>query len=166
METRSKTVFIRTLFAIFSAFLFVTAGCHKSQREIAEEQALERHKREAAGRPVMANPAMRAAMSNYLQSAEGVRMQSQFEFLGKLKKSGQMPGIPKDTHGTLRQEKGPEDVTPDGGYTQEFHLLTSDNPPTHYHIVIAQASSNGPFELKKVWRADGSGKVIEEYPIQ
>jgi hypothetical protein len=152
------------IFVVF-ALAFVTFGCKKSRREIAEENAIKRHQQEA-GHPQMANPALRAALSNYMRTSEGMEIDSALNFMTSLKKEDRLPGIPKSVKGMLRLEKKPTDTTPEGGCSQEIHYFTMNVPHQDYFYFIARISSNSPWELKRAVQTDVTGKVIAEYPVQ
>ena len=150
METRSKMVFIRTLFAIFSASLFVTAGCHKSQPEIAEEKAIERHNQEAV-LPPPTGPAF-------------ARLKSQSDYLENLHTNGLLPGVPKDPKGFFGADAAIY-VTPEGGSTQEVVFWTRDKPRQDYHYIVGRVSNNSSWQITKAWHPDPSSKAIQEYPV-
>jgi hypothetical protein len=151
------------LFAMLILTL-LACGCRKSEREIAEENALKRHQEEV--NPAHSSESSRVAMSNYLRTPDGKLMVREFGFLDGLKKNEQLPGVSKDVKGTMRREKKPSDLTSEGGCSQEFHYVTKDSPPQNFYYVIARASTNSPWQLKRAWQTDASGKVIQEFPVQ
>lgn len=156
---------VALIFVVF-AFACVTFGCKKSAREIAEENAIKRHQEEAGHPPMIANPALRAALSNYMRTPEGMEMDSALNFMTSLKKEDKLPGISKGVKGMLRWEKKPTDTTPEGGCSQEVHYFTTDTPHQDYYYFITRISSNSPWQLKKAVQTDATGKVIAEYPVQ
>ena len=161
---RTETCCLQLIAAALALTLFA-CSCKKSQRDIAEEKAIKRHQQEV-GRQPMLSP---SAWSNYLQSPAGKQakiMISALGFLKSCKTNGQLPGVSKDTKGMFRSEKRPSDETPDGGCSIEIHFFTQDQSLQNYYYVVGQVSSNSPWQFKKAWRADPSGKVIEDYPIQ
>lgn len=145
--------------------LMLACSCKKSERDIAEEKAIKRHEQEVGSHPLLSP----SAWSNYLQTPSGKQASiaiSALGFLKSCKTNGQLPGVSKDTKGMFRSEKKPSDAAPDGGHSIEIHFFTRDQPKQDFYYVIGQVSSNSPWQFKKAWRADQSGKVIEEYPVQ
>jgi len=162
----TQSIMSVALILVVFALTFATFGCKKSAREIAEENAIKRHQQEAGHPPMIPNPALRAALSNYMRTPEGMEIDSALTFMTSLKKKDRLPGIPKGVKGMLRLEKKPTDTTPDGGCSQEVHYFTMNTPHQDYYYFIARNSSNSPWELKRAVQADASGKVIQEFPIQ
>jgi len=137
--------------------LSLVPGCRKSAQELAEQNAIARHNREAqqikAFRKLMSGP-------------DAHRVYQGFNFLARLGHDGQLPGISRNSHGRLGLDKPPA-VTPNGPYywSQEFRVTTQDTPSRICHYVLVQTYSNSDFQLQKAWRSDAGGKVLEEYPI-
>ena len=143
----------------------IASGCHKSDSEIAEENAIKRHEQEVAARNP-ASPAARAAWSNYMKTPEYKRIDSAFLFVRSNKLNGQLPGVSRDTKGMFRIEKRPSDVTTEGGCSQEIHFLTTNHPSDNFYFVIARTSTNAPWQFKRAWHVDPSGNVVQEFPAQ
>jgi hypothetical protein len=146
-QSRMTAVMLIMVFAL----AFATFGCHKSQSEIAEEKAIERHK-QAPSLPPPSGPAF-------------ARLKSQADYLENLHTNGLLPGISKDLKGFFGADVGVY-ITPDGGSTQEVVFRTRNKPPQDYHYIVGRASSNSTWHINKAWHADPSDKVIHEYPVQ
>ena len=147
------------------ALALVACGCKKSPREIAEENAVKRHQKEAAQHPMMSA----AQWSNYIKTPEGRKFMiaaSALNFAKSSKTNGQLPGISKDTKGRFIVQKSPWDMTPDGGSSVQVIFSTPDHPAQIDYYIVGRVSSNSSWEFKKAWRADQSGNVIEEFPVQ
>jgi hypothetical protein len=144
----------------------LAGGCKKSERDIAEEKAINRHEQDVGSHPMLSH----AAWSNYLQTPAGKQAMIAFsalDFLKSCKTNGQLPGVSKDTKGMFRSEKKPSDLTTDGSCSMEIHFFTRDQPQQQdYYYIIARASSNSTWQFNKAWQTDHSGKVIQEYPVQ
>ena len=143
------------------ALTLLACGCHKSPREIAEENAIKRHEQEVSHR----GPS-REWISNYLRTPEGMRFGSEGGFLMSLLTNGQLPGVSKDRKGYFRFEKKVAGLTSDGGCSNEVHFLTLENPADNYYYVISQDSSNSPWQMRKAWHTDQSSNIIQEFPVQ
>lgn len=156
----------QTLILAALTVVVVTCGCKKSEREIAEENAIKRHQQDATHRGPMMSPAQ---WSNYVRTPEGKQMLraiNGLDFFKSSRTNGQVPGISKDTKGRGIVQKRPSEIPPDGGCSVEVHFLTLDRPRQNYYYIVTQATSNSPWHFQKAWHADWSGKVIEEYPVQ
>lgn len=157
---------VALIFIVF-ALACVTLGCKKSERDIAEAKAIERHKQEAA-HGYAPSPAQLKRMPNHTPSPAAERLQSETTFLAELKENGLLPGVSKDLKGYFGiWEK--TTATPEGGATQEVHFLTSlpaNKSRKNYHYIVSRAASNSTWQINKAWLTDSSGKVIQEYPVQ
>ncbi|HXT10123.1 MAG TPA: hypothetical protein VN873_01065 [Candidatus Angelobacter sp.] len=140
-----KVIRIAALFVL----LLVAFGCRKSKRDIAEENAIQRH-----GKEVQVEKDVRQ------------RIIQTFRFLTRLRSAGKLPGISMDDHGTVSVEKMPSTL-PDGRLAQEFHVvITNASPARNFYYVVAENTNNGESQLSKAWRTDPAGNVLEQYPVQ
>lgn len=146
----------------FAAVVCLTAvslvsGCRKSAQELAEQKAIARHEQEVQRKKTLLKE---------IRTLDTDRITRGANFLGLLHERGQLPGSSKAAHGNLRLEKLPT-ISPDGPYywSLELHAVTQDTPPRSLYYVVVQTYSNSDFQLQKAWRADDSGKAVEEYPI-
>ena len=133
-------------------------GCRqRSERELAEQKAIERHKQDIQ---------QQAAFQEAFRQIGEDNMAKAVQFFVNSAQNGRMPGLSPNAHGTMRMEKMPV-ISPNGPYflSGEVHLITSDSPPKNFYYVVVQTYSNSDFQVQKAWRADVSGKVLEEYPI-
>jgi hypothetical protein len=136
----------------------VSPGCRqRSEQELAEQKAIERHKQDIR---------QQAAFQETIEQIGAANMAKAAQFFVNSAQNGRMPGLSPNAHGTMRMEKMPV-ISPTGPYflSGEVHLITSDSPPKNYYYVVVQTYSNSDFQVQKAWRADDSGKVLEEYPI-
>jgi hypothetical protein len=137
---------------ILSLFvLVVVSGCRKSAREIAEENAIKRHRQDLLQQ---ADPRPPAALMQGLN------------FLLDLNKKNQLPGISSNDNRnmSLRMDKPPE-LKADGRLVLELHLFTEGSPRMNYFYVVAEDTNKNQTQLLKAWRAD-EWKVVEEFPVQ
>jgi hypothetical protein len=143
--------------AICVAAVSLASSCRKSAQELAEQKAIERHEQDVQRRKELVKT---------IKKLDTDRISKSADFLGMLHESGRLPGTVKDADGELRLDKLPT-VSPNGPYywTLELHGITKEVPPRNLFYVLVQTYSNSDFQLQKAWRADDSGKVVEEYPI-
>ena len=76
-----------------------------------------------------------------------------------LKKEGRLPGFPKGDkrHGSMMAYfDSPRSITAD---------VATDGATDVYHYRLVQASKDGPWKLRKAWRTDLNGRLLEEYPV-
>ncbi len=79
-------------------------------------------------------------------------------FLIDLKKKGQLPGHTKDQHGQLDYS---------GSYSDSpTFTIRKTGDSFIYHYTISRTSKDSPWKLKRVWRTDKDGHMIEEYPVR
>jgi hypothetical protein len=131
---------------------FVTFGCKKSAREVAEEKAIEHHKKESTPLRPASDPAF-------------AELKSQANFVENLHTNGRLPGVSKELKGFFGADVGVY-ITPDGGSTQEVVFWTRDKPRQGYHYIVGRASSNSSWQINKAWHADPASKVTQEYSVQ
>ncbi len=139
--------------------VFPVTGCKKSAQELAEQKAIARHEHDEHEKK---------AFEQIFQGPNRSRLRESVGALVALAQENQLPGASEeDKHGSLNLDHIPE-LHPNGPYywTQEFHGIIKDSPPRHLHFVLVQAYSNSDFQLQKAWRADASGKILENYPIK
>jgi hypothetical protein len=76
-----------------------------------------------------------------------------------LKKEGRLPGFPigGKRHGSMMiYFDSPLSITAD---------VAADGATDVYHYRLVQASKGGPWKLRKAWRTDLNGRLLEEYPV-
>lgn len=101
------------------------------------------------------------------------------EFLENLRENGQLPGVSKDEETTIYY-KDFSDLTFRPPNEKEATYLTSSRRPigtsvtfdfcsnsgtSVFHYQVIQMSKDDPWKLKKAWRTDQNGHLIEQYPI-
>lgn len=88
---------------------------------------------------------------------------STLQFLGRLRKQGQLPGWSKNGEGA----------------TTAFHFNHVPSPyldsvtwdarkkgdSSIYHYTVARASKDNPWKLQNAWRTDANGRVVQEYAV-
>jgi hypothetical protein len=90
--------------------------------------------------------------------AEG---ESGAQFLIRLAKDGRLPGIHQDDHGNMSARAGAVSYP----YSLTFQFAkTGDTSKCNYTIV--QLTKGSEWKLKRAWRTDAGGKVIEEWTVQ
>ncbi len=155
MQTRPSKLLLAA--AVCLAAVSLVAGCRKSAQELAEQKAIARHEQDVQ---------RKQALMNEVKGLDTDRISRGAGFLEMLHENGRLPGYSKDAHGNLRLEKPPT-ISRKGPYywSLELRAFTQDAPPRNLYFVLVQTYSNSGFQLQKAWREDGSGKVVEEYPI-
>ncbi len=73
-----------------------------------------------------------------------------------------LPGSSVETNGAFRSDfagaiRYPLTVTVDAAVNDEGFLL---------HYQLERASPNGPWQLKRAWRTDPAGHLLQEYPVR
>jgi hypothetical protein len=79
------------------------------------------------------------------------------EFLKLLKENDQLPGWKKGTDG--------ETAYPEADASSVTINIGDRSSSSVYHYTTSRLSKHGPLKLQKAWRADKTGKTIEEFPI-
>jgi hypothetical protein len=85
-------------------------------------------------------------------------LRAAMEFLRDLKRKGQAPGWLPNDKGKLSAETHPDPETFGFAAGKE-----GDSMVCHY--LIARNSKESPWRLKRAWRTDQNGKVIEEFSV-
>lgn len=102
-------------------------------------------------------------VSRDLKAAMTPAQKSSLKSLERLKKSGQLPGVPKDSHGTLTAFHFTQAASPYLDTATWDGQMNGDSSIRHFSLT--RTSKNGPWKLQKAWRTDQSGHTIEEYPL-
>ena len=88
------------------------------------------------------------------------------QFLATLRESGQLPGVPQNSHGSisvnaplsaLQEAKYPFTVTLD-------LVLEGDSMTNHYTVV--RPAKDASWQLDKAWRTDTQGHTVVEWPVK
>jgi len=94
------------------------------------------------------------------------------EFLVRLKQKGQLPGFSTGEEATIYYKNSDLVFRPYGlifGRWEPRKSLTFDfcknEDASIFHYRVFRISGNDPWKLKKAWRTDQNGRLIEEYPI-
>jgi hypothetical protein len=123
-------------------------GCHKSQREIAEENAIKRHEQDTARVPNV-TPAQRA---EFLSRPDTKVAFAALNYLQKAKKEGRLPGTPGEEPGGFVCQKKPQFGTDGVNYsTLEVRYVTKTVPRTNRFYILTQVSSNSTPQLQGAW---------------
>jgi hypothetical protein len=81
--------------------------------------------------------------------------ESAMNFLRGLKEKDQLPGWSKNDKGiTAMPQSDLNSVN-----------VTIGKDGIFYHYVVLRAIQNSPWKLKKAWRTDQNGKILEEFPV-
>ncbi|HXT10124.1 MAG TPA: hypothetical protein VN873_01070 [Candidatus Angelobacter sp.] len=145
-----KTVNV-TVIVLALAVAFISFGCKKSQRETAEQEAIERHQQQTAPLPPPTGPKF-------------ARLKSQWYFLNNLHTNGLLPGVSKNLKGLIGANADCY-ITPEGGSTQEVVFFTHGKPRQDYYYLVGRASSNSPWHIYKAWHTNEPDKTVTEYPV-
>jgi len=134
----------------------VLCGCRKSERQLAEQRALERHERESN---------QRKAIREAIQGPHAGQVFTGVRFLKGWHDNGQLPGLSAGNHGQLFL--GKMDPAPGGGFvfSQEYEVVMPGSEEKHFHYVLGQTSSNADFQLLKAWRSDAAGDTLERFSV-
>ena len=76
---------------------------------------------------------------------------------------GQLPGIPRDSHGNTSAFHFHHDDTP-WRDTATWDLLKNGDPAS-YHYTFSRSAKQAPWKLQKAWRSDENGRTLDEYPL-
>ena len=160
MKTRREMP--SALILIAMSLPLLACGCHKSQRDIAEENAIKRHQQEVSRGPVV-TPAQRAEFLNRPDTKVAL---AALNYLSKAKKEGRLPGTPKDEPGSFVCQKKPQFGTDGANYsTLEVRYVTKTVPQTNRFYILIQLSSNSTPQLQGAWSV-APDKSTNEINIQ
>ena len=110
---------------------------------------------------------MRTNLLNALTNSAMVEMGDAVKFLTQLKKNGELPGVQKDSHADVTTGVLPisKFQTAEYPFVVTFHvLLMGDSLTNHYTVERPAAGSN--WQLKRAWRTDTEGKIVNEWQIK
>jgi hypothetical protein len=140
------------------ALLSLVVGCRKEEPPTAEEQAAARHHGEVQ---------QQQRWREYFNKPESVQTRKALGFLSGLADNGQLPFVPRKDPQVIGFNLNMPVVSSKGPYywSQAFHIILQDSPPRHCHYIVVQNYRDGGFQLRKAWRTDGDGKVVEEAPL-
>ncbi len=93
----------------------------------------------------------------------GELMLGAIDYLIRLKEQNRLPGVGKDAHGTFPFSAFPIPKGLPVWRTQTF-IKNNDDISTYYYTV-EKLSPDGGWQLKKAWRRDGNGKIVERYSV-
>jgi len=115
-------------------------------------------------------PALAAIQTNYLPALAN-SYNSEFgaaaDFLHDLKERGDLPGVPKGSHGNATIDKMPfsEIQNPTYPFIVTINLvLTGDSLTNHYTVV--RPAKDAPWHLQKAWRTGADGQTAVEWPTK
>jgi hypothetical protein len=86
------------------------------------------------------------------------------EFFLQLKKEGRLPGLPKESHGSVTTSLGLGGVQ-QYPFSLTFHVVATGDTSTN-HYTLLRSSSDAPWQLEKAWRTDTQGLIIVEWPVK
>ena len=86
-------------------------------------------------------------------------------FLTNLKLKGQLPGWSKKEHGQASFAVLKPGETPSYPVSRTL-LFSKKGDHTTFNYTVERASEGGDWKLKRAWRVNESGRVIEEYPVR
>ena len=78
-----------------------------------------------------------------------------------LKRRGQLPGWSRKDEFAYKTEK----IQMHYPYSASFDHVLKKGDPSVYHYELHQPDRNGPWKLRKAWRTDQDGNMIEEYLV-
>ncbi len=89
------------------------------------------------------------------------------EYIISLLKQGGLPGFSKDDHGWLvaPNVKPPQEQTEGYPILRVLWLRKNDDTAQYCYWVV-QASNGAPWQLKRAWRENPGGRLLEEYAVQ
>jgi hypothetical protein len=88
------------------------------------------------------------------------------EFLIALAKSGQLPGFKAGEHGSMAAPNlAPLDKEHGAYPISRVVVFHKEGDDSEYHHIVEHESKGGAWKLRAAWRADESGRTVEEYPV-
>jgi len=93
------------------------------------------------------------------------------DFLIALAKEGKLPGFSAGEHGTMHAGIVDGNANAASAGTQEAYPVSrgihfsKEGDTSDYFYVVACESPGSPWKLKKAWRMDAGGRLVENYPI-
>jgi hypothetical protein len=144
------------LLMVCLALVLLGAGCKKTDRELVEQKALDRHERETA---------QKNAFYQELRGPHAGRTMKGLRFLESLEDHHHLPGISR--HGEVGLSSIKTALTPEGSwfFTEEAHIYILSKPPLYLAYEVGQSYSNADFQLMRAWSTDAEGKVIETFAV-
>ena len=114
-----------------------------------------------ASRDSITNSFSRWDLDVYRFTSEAVAL-----LLGLAEKD-QLPGIAKSDHdhGILSSDLKAGEYRPAVYPISVVFVATKEGDASRYRYQIVQSSAGGKLELKRAWRTDGKGRVLQEYRI-
>ena len=86
------------------------------------------------------------------------------EFLTGLKMRGDLPGVPRDSHGSLTINVGADTAVVRYPCSLTFNLVLVGDTLTN-HFLVTRSSADAIWQLRRVWRTDLGGTVVKEWPV-
>jgi hypothetical protein len=88
-------------------------------------------------------------------------------FLLRLAEKHELPGIAKSEHGhgTFSSDFKAGEYRPETYPMSVIFVVTKASGIAQYRYEIVQSSKDSQLELKRAWRTDGRGRVVQEYRV-
>jgi hypothetical protein len=83
-----------------------------------------------------------------------------------LKPQGKLPGVAKDEKGTYPPSSWMKAQPEDYPVSRTFEFKKYGADLSTYHYTVVKPSTNSGWHLRKAWRTDKNGRLVEEYPVQ
>ena len=142
---------------IVLAALLLTTGCRPSDRDLAEQQALQRHQQEVE---------IRNTVVKDMRGPNAAMIEAGARWLYALKQSGHLPGLTQEDVVRFTSEKTVASTSGPWLLTVELHLISRASPPKRRGYLLVQNCANADFQLLKAWSTDAAGKEQETYPVE
>jgi RNA polymerase sigma factor (sigma-70 family) len=118
-----------------------------------------------------------AVASQFIQNPAGALTMEAMEFVGILAEQHRLPGFGSDEHGNF-QMPVPGLFMDDRGVWHGSGTNVESYPvartisvgknfgPFVYHYTVVKESATNNWQLRKAWRTNAGGHVVEQYPVQ
>jgi len=149
-----KLAFLCVPLVLLIAFV---SGCHKSKREIAEENAIKRHQQDVNGgtfsKQKFTNWALTKLPSTQLTTEAA-------KYLTDLNQKGELPGAGN----TALMSAIGRDIPTNYPLSRTVDQMLKNGLVNHY--MVTKDLPESTWQLQKAWRTDAKGNVVEQFPIK
>lgn len=112
-----------------------------------------------------------ANLDEFKQAPGGAATVDAGEFLFSLAKQGKLPGFAPGEHGVMHAGlvdgagNNPAGTGPESYPISRGINFTKEGDASQYFYIVMQASNHAPWQLRKAWRADSNGNVLQNYTV-
>lgn len=159
MKTQSSKLIFAGAICLASASLF--AGCGKSGKQSAEQQAIARHEQDVGRQRVQWQEYQRFKNLPIEKWPAGPSTMDAAQFLIELLKSGRLPDVEDAKHNLLFNI---DPFATNYPMSRTFNLQMKSSPFANHYTLI-KTSATESWQLQRAWRTDAQGNVVKTYPV-